>query len=677
MKGDIFFEQISQNPRFSKIHPKVATFFRGYLANEKVIKFNDRFVMNTHFPPYPSRAFDNLVEHFNLFGNISERRLFSVTIAVTNRCNYRCWHCYNAGRAKLDMSLPTLRILVAQIQRLGAVHVTLTGGEPLLRADLEAVASSFDNRTYLTLNTTGDGLTNSRARSLRDSGIFAVGISLDSTDPDEHDQLRGKKGAFGTSIKALRILSQNDLYPYIIAVATHDFLAPERFWDFMRFASEAGALEVHLLEPSATGRLAGRSDVLLKKADIDLIFKYQKEVARDDKLPILSSFLYLESPHAFGCGAGLTHMYVDGSGEVCPCNLIPISFGNITKEPFHDILNSMGQYFQKPRISCVGKVLSKHIQCDELPTRTEESIKICNLYLPKKHKLPKFFRVRSEAQGKVGNKELQYAYDRIHKYYNEFWLKEAGKPIESLVKKLTLEGSEFVFEAGCGTGFATALIANKLIDSAHLTAVDISEGMLSEARRRVGSGGIKNIRFIAGDALAILGSGELFDLIFSSWVLGYIPLKPFFEKAFEALNKGGRMAFIVHKENSPYELLEIFKELISKDPSILKRQIDLDFPQDNDHLCDELKSVGFEVELLLEDKVVFQYNRPEEVTEHLLKSGAGTVYYNNLDPGKIESFEDAFIKSLIERHKPDEHFEVVHDYISCIARKPITSPKKS
>ena len=69
----------------------------------------------------------------------------------------------------------------------------------MLREDLEEIACSFEDRTYLTLNTTGDGLTNSRARSLRDSGIFAVGVSLDSTNPDDHDQLRGKKGAFNTS----------------------------------------------------------------------------------------------------------------------------------------------------------------------------------------------------------------------------------------------------------------------------------------------------------------------------------------------------------------------------------------------------------------------------------------------------------------------------------------------
>lgn len=670
MKGDVFFEQLAIKPEFSRMHPQVAAFFKDYLANEKVIKFNDRFVVNTHFPPFPSRAFDNLVEHFGLIGDATKRHLFSVTLAVTNRCNYRCWHCYNAGRDQQDIPLSALQKIVSELQELGVVHVTLTGGEPLLREDLEEVTSAFDERTYLTLNTTGDGLTGDRARSLRDSGIFAIGVSLDSTDPHEHDRLRGKKGAFDTSLKALRLASQNDLYPYIIAVAIHGFLVPDRFRSFMRFASKAGAREVHLLEPSATGRLAGRSDVLLREAERELVLKYQREVAQDDELPILSSFLYLESPHAFGCGAGLTHLYIDGSGEVHPCNLVPLSFGNITNEPLHRILDRMGKHFQKPRSNCVGRILAKHVHSKALPVGTEGSIKICDKYLPKKHSIPRFFQVRSDAKEAVGQKELQSAYNQIHEYYNRFWLKEAGKPVKDLVNRLMLAGTESVLEAGCGTGFATVLVADKLKDPANLTAVDISGDMLNEARKRAGSKSIEGIRFIAGDALEILGTGDFFDVIFSSWVLGYIPLKPFFIRASQALKAGGKVAFIVHKADSPYELFEIYRELISKDPSILIKPIAFDFPRDMDHVKIELMSVKLEVEHLAEGQVVFRYDRPEEVLEHLMKSGAGTVYYDAVDPVKRKSFEEEFLTSLVHRHKAPAKYEVAHDYISCIARKP-------
>jgi hypothetical protein len=142
---------------------------------------------------------------------------------------------------------------------------------------------------------------------------------------------------------------------------------------------------------------------------------------------------------------------------------------------------------------------------------------------------------------------------------------------------------------------------------------------------------------------------------------------------YNALKEGGRLAFIVHKEDSPYEQLEIFRKLISKNPSILKKRIAFDFPRDMDHVRDELESVELEVEHLVEGEVVFRYDRPEEALEHLLKSGAGTVYYDALEASKKKSFEEEFIKNLVDRHKANTRYEVVHDYISCIAKKPNAS----
>jgi MoaA/NifB/PqqE/SkfB family radical SAM enzyme len=344
---------------------------KDYLAGEKIQPFHGRHVVNTHFPPYPSGAFDTLVEHFNQIGETVKRKLYSVTLAVTNRCEYNCWHCYNANRSQEDIPGETLKSIIRELQDMGTVTVTLTGGEPLLRKDLEEIAASFDERTCLNLNTTGSGLSIERAEALLGAGLFAAGISLDSEDADEHDRLRGKPGAFETALDALAAASRAGLYPYIIAVATRDFLKRGRFISFMEFARDRGALEVHLLEPSATGKLAGHKDILLKKEGRDLIIRYQKEIAEIEDMPILSSITYLESSGAFGCGAGLTHLYIDGSGEVCPCNLVPLSFGNIRSQSLESILDDMAVHFSKPRCNCVGKILSGRIPEGETPAPPE------------------------------------------------------------------------------------------------------------------------------------------------------------------------------------------------------------------------------------------------------------------------------------------------------------------
>lgn len=258
----------------------------------------------------------------------------------------------------------------------------------------------------------------------------------------------------------------------------------------------------------------------------------------------------------------------------------------------------------------------------------------------------------------------------------------AGRPTEDLIRMLAPNGGLRVYEAGCGTGFATALISKRIAESGTVVAVDLSEGMLAAARQRVGSLGVHNVRFMEGDALEILKKEGPFDIVFSSWVLGYIPLQPFLTVAENALVEQGRLAFVVHKENSPREPLEIFGEIVARDPSVLQKKVSFDFPRDKNQVEQMTRSTGFQIEHLSEGEVRFRCNNPDEVLEHLLKSGAGTAYYNAIDPKRRKQLESEFLERLSSKlvsigpersqrlgaHKR-KRYEVVHEYIACIARK--------
>jgi SAM-dependent methyltransferase len=297
-------------------------------------------------------------------------------------------------------------------------------------------------------------------------------------------------------------------------------------------------------------------------------------------------------------------------------------------------------------------------------------MEICARHLPGEHPAPRFFQVQAEIRGRVDRPDLQSAYDRIGESYDEFWLSQAAGPVEELTSRLSLKGQERVFEAGCGTGFATVLIARRLKDPSQVTAVDLSKGMLEQARRRAAAAGLQGIRFIAGDALENLAEGPgPFDLVFSSWVLGYIPLDPFFKAANRALAKGGRLAFVVHRQDSPRQVLEIFQELVLENPSVLQRQVAFDFPQDRDDAARRLTAAGLVVEHAWEGSVVFRYDSPAQVLEHLLKSGAGTAYYDAVDPDRRQGLQQEFVRRLALRNPQGPGYQVVHDYLACIAKK--------
>jgi SAM-dependent methyltransferase len=302
-----------------------------------------------------------------------------------------------------------------------------------------------------------------------------------------------------------------------------------------------------------------------------------------------------------------------------------------------------------------------------MPVLREVSEEICREHLPRNHRLPRFFTVKRGATASVGSRELRDAYDRIHGDYDTHWLSEAAGPVRTLLRKIAGARIRSVFEAGCGTGFATSLIADRFGPACSITAADISREMIGVARERIRLAGHKNIRFFRGDALKTLRRRGPFDLIFTSWVLGYIPLAAFFETAAASLNEGGRLAFVVHRQNSPERELEIFRELVADNPSVLKKRVHFDFPEGTANLETLLKETGFIPEEISEGRITFRCGSPEGVLEHLTKSGAGTAFYDALDPCSRQEMEGRFKEALAGRVQKGA-YNVVHDFILCVAR---------
>jgi len=120
--------------------------------------------------------------------------------------------------------------------------------DPLLRDDLEEICSFLDHRSCVNVGTTGWGLTPRRARALRQSGVFGVGISLDSDNAANHDRMRGKGGAFRAAVDAIAVARDAGLYAYVVSVATREFLQTDRHVLLLCRYVERNALRAGLVE---------------------------------------------------------------------------------------------------------------------------------------------------------------------------------------------------------------------------------------------------------------------------------------------------------------------------------------------------------------------------------------------------------------------------------------------
>ena len=125
---------------------------------------------------------------------------------VTKQCNLYCEHCYAAADTDIadgELSTDEGKALLDDLADYGAPVVLFSGGEPLVREDLEElVAHAADVGVRPVLSTNGTLLTPRRARSLRDAGLQYAGVSVDGL-PERNDAFRGVEGAFEGALQGI------------------------------------------------------------------------------------------------------------------------------------------------------------------------------------------------------------------------------------------------------------------------------------------------------------------------------------------------------------------------------------------------------------------------------------------------------------------------------------------
>lgn len=142
---------------------------------------------------------------------------------LTYRCPLHCVFCYNpVDFARQEDELDTegwLRVL-REGRELGAVQCGLSGGEPLLRDDLEVIVAEAHRLGYYTnLLTSGVGLTEARAAALKEAGLDHVQLSFQDSTREMNDFLSHTK-TFGLKNKVAQIIKANG-WPMVMNVVIH------------------------------------------------------------------------------------------------------------------------------------------------------------------------------------------------------------------------------------------------------------------------------------------------------------------------------------------------------------------------------------------------------------------------------------------------------------------------
>ena len=153
------------------------------------------------------------------------RPLRDLRISVTDRCNFRCKYCmpreiygrdFEFLRREELMSFEEIARLAQVFAQLGVEKIRLTGGEPLIRRDIESLVemlSHVKGIRDLTMTTNGSLLTREKARALKDAGLDRISISLDSLDDDVFRAMNDVNFPVGKVLDAIDAANEAGLWP--------------------------------------------------------------------------------------------------------------------------------------------------------------------------------------------------------------------------------------------------------------------------------------------------------------------------------------------------------------------------------------------------------------------------------------------------------------------------------
>lgn len=287
---------------------------------------------------------------------------------VTCRCNLRCGHCYlSAGEdsSHQDLTLHEGLALIRQLAELapGAMLV-LSGGEPLLRPDLLSLAEYASLRgLVVVLGSNGMHLDLAMARELKERGVQAIGVSLDSPEPFYHDSFRGVAGAWKGALRGIEACRRSGLEFQLHTTLTRGnyHLLPE----LMGLARDLGAKAFNLFFLVCTGRGQEMTDISPHQYEeaLSLVAEsqgsYQPVMIRARCAPHFLRVARQKGVRAegldymAGCLAASHYCRITCQGEVTPCPYLPLSAGTLRSQSLAEVWHSspLLQAMRSPRVA--------------------------------------------------------------------------------------------------------------------------------------------------------------------------------------------------------------------------------------------------------------------------------------------------------------------------------------
>ncbi|MEE3373045.1 MAG: pyrroloquinoline quinone biosynthesis protein PqqE [Planctomycetota bacterium] len=244
---------------------------------------------------------------------------------LTYRCPLRCPYCSNPlelHALKHELTTSDWQRLLREAAALGVVQVHFTGGEPLVRSDLcDLIRTAREAGIYSHLITAGVNLSQDRLAQLQKSGLDAIQISLQDSQPTSNDWLAGL-ASFEKKQESFLVAKQHG-FPVTLNVVVHRHNI-ERISEMIALAVEWQADRVEIAHVQYVGWAHHNYQALLpsvsqlRQAEAAVATARAKLPSRIELLHVLPDH-YQDVPKACMSGWGRVYLTINPDGTILPC----------------------------------------------------------------------------------------------------------------------------------------------------------------------------------------------------------------------------------------------------------------------------------------------------------------------------------------------------------------------
>lgn len=273
-----------------------------------------------------------------------------VNAEITYKCPLHCVFCYNpldyASTFKSELSTEDWLKVFRQSRDLGSVQLGISGGEPLMRDDVEIMVSEASQMGYyVNLLTSGIGLTEKRISAFKEGGLGQIQLSFQDSTKELNDFLSSTK-TFELKSKVAKLIKEHD-YPMVLNVVLHR-LNIDHMDQILEMAEAMGADHVELANSQYYAwALKNRSYLMpseeqLRKAE-ETTNRFREKIGNKMKLYFIVPDYYANRPKACMNGWGSVFLNVAPDGLALPCHearMLPgLTFPNVRDHDMEWIWN--------------------------------------------------------------------------------------------------------------------------------------------------------------------------------------------------------------------------------------------------------------------------------------------------------------------------------------------------